>query len=97
MQGAGHAVTVDQQLAAMTLDVAGELVHCVLPRHGSFSHRNAEDCITLFFKKELSSEFREFFKNDEQSGSHDSARMCAVGVPDFTGVEDIFRLTVGHP
>ncbi len=22
--------------------------------------------------------------------------LCAVGVPDFTGVEDIFRLTVGQ-
>ena len=30
-QGAEHAVTVDQQLAAMTLDVATELVHCVPP------------------------------------------------------------------
>jgi hypothetical protein len=30
-QGAEHAVTVDQQLAAMTLDVASELVHCVPP------------------------------------------------------------------
>jgi len=30
-QGAEHAVTVDQQLAAMTLDIATELVHCVPP------------------------------------------------------------------
>ena len=28
---AEHAVTVDQQLAAMTLDVASELVHCLPP------------------------------------------------------------------
>ncbi|MGC2766018.1 MAG: hypothetical protein WB607_10990, partial [Candidatus Acidiferrum sp.] len=30
-QGAEHAVTVDQQLAAMTLDIATELVHRVPP------------------------------------------------------------------
>jgi hypothetical protein len=30
-QTAEHAVTVDQQLAAMTLDVASELVPCVPP------------------------------------------------------------------
>jgi hypothetical protein len=30
-QRAEHAVTVDQQLTEMTLDVAGELVHCVPP------------------------------------------------------------------
>jgi hypothetical protein len=42
-QGTEHAVAVDQQLAAMTLDVAGELVHCALLRHGSFNHLNAKD------------------------------------------------------
>jgi hypothetical protein len=31
MQGAEHAVTVDQQLAVMTLDVASQLVHSVPP------------------------------------------------------------------
>jgi hypothetical protein len=30
-QGAEHAVTVDQQPAAMTLDIVTELVHCVPP------------------------------------------------------------------
>ena len=51
---------------------------------------------SLLQKKRVEQGFREFFKDDEQSGSHDSARLCAVGVPDFTGVEDIFRLTVGQ-
>jgi len=47
-------------------------------------------------KKIVEQRFREFFKDVEQSGSHDSARMCAVGAPDFTGVENIFWLTANQ-
>jgi hypothetical protein len=43
-QGAEHAVTVDKQFAAMTLDIATELVEArcsSLDGHGSLFHRNA--------------------------------------------------------
>jgi hypothetical protein len=41
--------------------------------------------------------FREFFKDDEQFGKVTIRPvLCAVGVPDFTGVEDILRMTVGQ-
>jgi hypothetical protein len=69
----------------------------VLPRHGSFYHRNAKDCITRFFKKrELS---RDFVSSSRMTSNQEVTIrlvLCAVGVPDFTGVEDIFPMTVGQ-
>jgi len=52
---------------------------------------------SLLQKKRVEQGFREFFKDDEQSGVTFRLVLCAVGVPDSTGVEDIFRLTVGKP